>query len=218
MSRSSDLEQGRGAGFKASSHFRHEPIWKRSSETQQKCCRFLGNLNNQIILRLEDSDTAQWFSDKVGGNGHSDRQCLKQHEHRSESHAMEISMARSRVLCSWRKSAYTIRLIHSLPNLQYFHADIRGCCCTREHSNNRKAKTFMSVVFKNIIRDHKLSTKLNRVFIVAPSWTMLLAARRLYRREFPWRKTGPLAKRDVRIALSGYKPREEGGQTHTSRL
>ena len=80
----------------------------------------LGNLNNQIILRLEDSDTAQWFSDKVGETAIRIVNVSNSTSTGSESHAMEFNGSQSRTLQLEKVPLIPIRLIHGLPNLQYF--------------------------------------------------------------------------------------------------
>ena len=69
----------------------------------------------------------------------------------------------------------------------------------------------MSAVFKNIIRDHKLSTKLNRVFIVAPELDYACSRLADFVGENFVGQSGPLAKEMFESALSGYKPCQKSG-------
>jgi hypothetical protein len=72
----------------------------------------------------------------------------------------------------------------------------------------------MSVVFKNIIRDYKLSTKLNRVFIVAPELDYACSRLADYIGENFRGEAGPLAKEMFESALSGYKRAKKAGNAH----
>jgi conjugal transfer pilus assembly protein TraD len=80
----------------------------------------LGNLNNQIILRLEDSDTAQWFSDKVGETAIRNLVMSSSTSSGSEAHVGEFTGSVTRSLQLEKVPLIPTRLIHGLPNLQYF--------------------------------------------------------------------------------------------------
>ena len=80
----------------------------------------LGNLNNQIILRLEDTDTAQWFSDKVGETAIRNIVVSSSASTGSESHVREFSGSVSRSTQLEKAPLIPPRLITELPNLQYF--------------------------------------------------------------------------------------------------
>ncbi|MFT4506124.1 conjugative transfer system coupling protein TraD [Caballeronia sp. 15711] len=114
------LNKGRGAGFKAFVAFQARADLEAKLGNAAKMLQVLGNLNNQIILRLEDSDTAQWFSDKVGETAIRIVNISNSTSTGSESHAMEFNGSQSRTLQLEKAPLIPIRLIHSLPNLQYF--------------------------------------------------------------------------------------------------
>ncbi|WP_213766582.1 conjugative transfer system coupling protein TraD [Caballeronia sp. dw_19] len=114
------LNKGRGAGFKAFVAFQARADLEAKLGNAAKMLQVLGNLNNQIILRLEDSDTAQWFSDKVGETAIRIVNVSNSTSTGSESHAMEFNGSQSRTLQLEKAPLIPIRLIHSLPNLQYF--------------------------------------------------------------------------------------------------
>jgi conjugal transfer pilus assembly protein TraD len=114
------LNKGRGAGFKAFVAFQARADLEAKLGNAAKMLQVLGNLNNQIILRLEDSDTAQWFSDKVGETAIRIVNVSNSTSTGSESHAMEFNGSQSRSLQLEKVPLIPIRLIHSLPNLQYF--------------------------------------------------------------------------------------------------
>jgi conjugal transfer pilus assembly protein TraD len=114
------LNKGRGAGFKAFVAFQARADLEAKLGNAAKMLQVLGNLNNQIILRLEDSDTAQWFSDKVGETAIRIVNVSNSTSTGSESHAMEFNGSQSRTLQLEKVPLIPIRLIHSLPNLQYF--------------------------------------------------------------------------------------------------
>ncbi|CAN7792580.1 conjugative transfer system coupling protein TraD [Caballeronia sp. LjRoot34] len=114
------LNKGRGAGFKAFVAFQARADLEAKLGNAAKMLQVLGNLNNQLILRLEDSDTAQWFSDKVGETAIRIVNVSNSTSTGSESHAMEFNGSQSRTLQLEKAPLIPIRLIHSLPNLQYF--------------------------------------------------------------------------------------------------
>ena len=74
----------------------------------------------QVILRLEDSDTAKWFSDKVGETAIRVVNISNSTNTTTESHAMEFSGSQSRTLQLEKVPLIPMPLIHRLPNLQYF--------------------------------------------------------------------------------------------------
>jgi conjugal transfer pilus assembly protein TraD len=80
----------------------------------------LGNLNNQIILRLEDTDTAQWFSDKVGETVIRNIQVSGGTSRGSEGHLGEFNGSITRSLQQETAPLIPTALIQRLPNLQYF--------------------------------------------------------------------------------------------------
>jgi conjugal transfer pilus assembly protein TraD len=114
------LNKGRGAGFKAFVAFQARADLEAKLGNAAKMLQVLGNLNNQIILRLEDSDTAKWFSDKVGETAIRVVNISNSTNTTTESHAMEFSGSQSRTLQLEKAPLIPMRLIHSLPNLQYF--------------------------------------------------------------------------------------------------
>ncbi|MFM0027424.1 conjugative transfer system coupling protein TraD [Paraburkholderia madseniana] len=114
------LNKGRGAGFKAFVAFQARADLEATLGNAAKMLQVLGNLNNQIILRLEDSDTAKWFSDKVGETAIRVVNISNSTNTTTESHAMEFSGSQSRTLQLEKVPLIPMRLIHSLPNLQYF--------------------------------------------------------------------------------------------------
>ncbi|WP_176060269.1 conjugative transfer system coupling protein TraD [Paraburkholderia sp. BCC1876] len=114
------LNKGRGAGFKAFVAFQARADLEARLGNAAKMLQVLGNLNNQIILRLEDSDTAQWFSDKVGETAIRNLVVTGSTSTGSEAHVGEFNGSVSRSLQLEKVPLIPTRLIHSLPNLQYF--------------------------------------------------------------------------------------------------
>ena len=114
------LNKGRGAGFKAFVAFQTRADVEAKLGNAAKMLQVLGNLNNQIILRLEDTDTAQWFSDKVGETAIRNLTITGSTSTGSEAHAGEFTGSVSRSLQMEKVPLIPTRLIHSLPNLQYF--------------------------------------------------------------------------------------------------
>jgi len=114
------LNKGRGAGFKAFVAFQARADLEARLGNAAKMLQVLGNLNNQIILRLEDSDTAQWFSDKVGETAIRNLTMTGSTSTGSEAHVGEFTGSVSRSLQLEKVPLIPTRLIHGLPNLQYF--------------------------------------------------------------------------------------------------
>ncbi|TDN59027.1 conjugative transfer system coupling protein TraD [Paraburkholderia sp. BL10I2N1] len=114
------LNKGRGAGFKAFVAFQARADLEARLGNAAKMLQVLGNLNNQIILRLEDSDTAQWFSDKVGETAIRNLVMTGSTSTGSEAHVGEFTGSVSRSLQLEKVPLIPTRLIHGLPNLQYF--------------------------------------------------------------------------------------------------
>jgi conjugal transfer pilus assembly protein TraD len=114
------LNKGRGAGFKAFVAFQARADLEAKLGNAAKMLQVLGNLNNQIILRLEDSDTARWFSDKVGETAIRVVNISNSANTSTESHAMEFSGSQSRTLQLEKVPLIPMPIIHKLPNLQYF--------------------------------------------------------------------------------------------------
>ncbi|MBT2794005.1 conjugative transfer system coupling protein TraD [Paraburkholderia strydomiana] len=114
------LNKGRGAGFKAFVAFQARADLEARLGNAAKMLQVLGNLNNQIILRLEDSDTAQWFSDKVGETAIRNMTITGSTSTGSEAHIGEFTGGVSRSLQLEKAPLIPTDLIHKLPNLQYF--------------------------------------------------------------------------------------------------
>jgi conjugal transfer pilus assembly protein TraD len=114
------LNKGRGAGFKAFVAFQAQADLEAKLGNAAKMLQVLGNLNNQVILRLEDSDTARWFSDKVGETAIRVVSISNSTNTSTESHAMEFSGSQSRTLQLEKVPLIPMPIIHKLPNLQYF--------------------------------------------------------------------------------------------------
>ncbi|MGP8438040.1 conjugative transfer system coupling protein TraD [Paraburkholderia fungorum] len=114
------LNKGRGAGFKAFVAFQARADLEARLGNAAKMLQVLGNLNNQIILRLEDSDTAQWFSDKVGETAIRNMTITGSTSTGSEAHIGEFTGGVSRSLQLEKAPLIPTGLIHKLPNLQYF--------------------------------------------------------------------------------------------------
>jgi len=114
------LNKGRGAGFNAFVAFQSRSDLTAKLGDLAKMQQVLANLNNQIVLRLEDTDTAKWFSDKVGETAIQNIVVSSSTSTGSESHVGEFngSVSRSRQL--EKVPLIPVDLITQLPNLQYF--------------------------------------------------------------------------------------------------
>jgi conjugal transfer pilus assembly protein TraD len=80
----------------------------------------LGNLNNQIVLRLEDIDTAQWFSEKAGTTAIRNLVVSSSTSTGTEAHIGEFSGSVSRSAQLEKVPLIPHDLVMQLPNLQYF--------------------------------------------------------------------------------------------------
>jgi conjugal transfer pilus assembly protein TraD len=114
------LNKGRGAGFKAFVAFQARADLEARLGNAAKMLQVLGNLNNQVVLRLEDSDTAKWFSEKVGETAIRNLVTSSSTSTGSEAHIGEFTGGVSRSLQLEKVPLIPTDLIHRLPNLQYF--------------------------------------------------------------------------------------------------
>ncbi|MXN76444.1 conjugative transfer system coupling protein TraD [Burkholderia sp. 4701] len=114
------LNKGRGAGFKAFVAFQTRADLEAKLGNAAKMLQVLGNLNNQIILRLEDTDTAEWFSKKVGETAIRNLIISSSTSKASEGHVGEFTGSVTRSQQLEVVPLIPTRLIQSLPNLQYF--------------------------------------------------------------------------------------------------
>ncbi|KVK87659.1 conjugal transfer protein TraG [Burkholderia ubonensis] len=114
------LNKGRGAGFKAFVAFQTRADLEAKLGNAAKMLQVLGNLNNQIILRLEDTDTAEWFSQKVGETAIRNLIISSSTTKASEGHIGEFAGSVTRSQQLEAVPLIPTRLIQSLPNLQYF--------------------------------------------------------------------------------------------------
>ncbi|MGS0896895.1 conjugative transfer system coupling protein TraD [Burkholderia stagnalis] len=114
------LNKGRGAGFKAFVAFQTRADLEAKLGNAAKMLQVLGNLNNQIILRLEDTDTAEWFSKKVGDTAIRNLIVSSSTSKASEGHVGEFTGSVTRSQQMEAVPLIPTRLIQSLPNLQYF--------------------------------------------------------------------------------------------------
>ncbi|MGU3778920.1 conjugative transfer system coupling protein TraD [Burkholderia metallica] len=114
------LNKGRGAGFKAFVAFQTRADLEAKLGNAAKMLQVLGNLNNQIILRLEDTDTAEWFSKKVGDTAIRNLIVSSSTSKASEGHVGEFTGSVTRSQQLEAVPLIPTRLIQTLPNLQYF--------------------------------------------------------------------------------------------------
>lgn len=114
------LNKGRGAGFKAFVAFQSRSDLSARLGSADKMMQVLGNLNNQIVLRLEDTDTAKWFSEKAGETAIQTISLSGSTGTTTESHFGEFSGSITRSLKLEPAPLIPTELIQKLPNLQYF--------------------------------------------------------------------------------------------------
>ncbi|WP_063553312.1 conjugative transfer system coupling protein TraD [Burkholderia territorii] len=114
------LNKGRGAGFKAFVAFQTSADLEAKLGNAAKMLQVLGNLNNQIILRLEDTETAEWFSKKVGDTAIRNLIVSSSTSKASEGHIGEFTGSVTRSQQLEAVPLIPTRLIQTLPNLQYF--------------------------------------------------------------------------------------------------
>lgn len=114
------LNKGRGAGFKAFVAFQTRSDVTAKLGNIAKMHQVLGNLNNQIVLRLENVDTATWFSEKAGTTAIQNIVVSSSTSTGTEAHVGEFSGSVSRSTQLEKAPLIPPELIMQLPNLQYF--------------------------------------------------------------------------------------------------
>jgi len=114
------LNKGRGAGFKAFVAFQTRSDIQAKLQDAAKMLQVLGNLNNQIVLRSEDPDTAAWFSEKVGKTAIKTSNISSTTSSATEGHALEFGGALTRSTSTEEVPLIPPDLILKLPNLQFF--------------------------------------------------------------------------------------------------
>ncbi|SDD56964.1 conjugal transfer pilus assembly protein TraD [Cupriavidus sp. YR651] len=114
------LNKGRGAGFKAFVAYQTRSDLTAKLGNIAKMQQVLGNLNNQIVLRLEDIDTANWFSEKAGTTAIQNIVVSSSTSTGTEAHVGEFSGSVSRSTQLEKAPLIPPELIVQLPNLQYF--------------------------------------------------------------------------------------------------
>ena len=114
------LNKGRGAGFKAFVAYQTRSDFTAKLGNVAKMNQVLGNLNNQIVLRLEDIDTAQWFAEKAGTTAIRNLVISSSTSTGTEAHVGEFSGSVSRSAQLEKVPLIPHDLVMQLPNLQYF--------------------------------------------------------------------------------------------------
>lgn len=114
------LNKGRGAGFKAFVAYQTRSDFTAKLGNVAKMQQVLGNLNNQIVLRLEDIDTAQWFAEKAGTTAIRNLVISSSTSTGTEAHVGEFSGSVSRSAQLEKVPLIPHDLVMQLPNLQYF--------------------------------------------------------------------------------------------------
>ncbi|MGX6566088.1 conjugative transfer system coupling protein TraD [Cupriavidus necator] len=114
------LNKGRGAGFKVFAAYQTRSDVTAKLGNVAKMHQVLGNLNNQIVLRLEDIDTAQWFCEKAGTTAIRNVVVSSSTSTGTEAHVGEFSGSVSRSTQLEKAPLIPYELIMQLPNLQYF--------------------------------------------------------------------------------------------------
>lgn len=114
------LNKGRGAGFKAFVAYQTRSDFTAKLGNVAKMQQVLGNLNNQIVLRLEDIDTAQWFAEKAGTTAIRNLVVSSSTSTGTEAHVGEFTGSVSRSAQLEKVPLIPHDLLMQLPNLQYF--------------------------------------------------------------------------------------------------
>lgn len=114
------LNKGRGAGFKAFIAYQTRSDFTAKLGNVAKMQQVLGNLNNQMVLRLEDIDTAQWFAEKAGTTAIRNLVISSSTSTGTEAHVGEFSGSVSRSAQLEKVPLIPHDLVMQLPNLQYF--------------------------------------------------------------------------------------------------
>ena len=113
------LNKGRGAGFRAFVALQSIKDLEAKLGSAPKMLQVLANLNNQLVLRLEDTETAKWVIAKVGETGIKSINTSYSQGTATEQHVGEFSGSISRSQSQEVVSLVPIEILFQLPNLQY---------------------------------------------------------------------------------------------------
>ena len=113
------LNKGRGAGFRAFVALQTIKDLEAKLGSAPKMLQVLGNLNNQLVLRLEDTETVKWVLEKIGETTIKVSNIGYSQGTGSEQHALEFSGNISRTQTQEVVSLVPKEVIFGLPNLQY---------------------------------------------------------------------------------------------------
>lgn len=113
------LNKGRGAGFRAFVALQTIKDLEAKLMSAPKMLQVLGNLNNQIVLRLEDSETVKWIVEKMGETTINVMSTGYSQGTGSEQHALEFSGNISRSEKKEKVPLVPKEIFYGLPNLQY---------------------------------------------------------------------------------------------------
>lgn len=113
------LNKGRGAGFRAFVALQTIKDLEAKLQNAAKMLQVLGNLNNQIILRLEDVETVKWIVEKMGETTVKVYKNTLSQGTQSEAHIGEFSGQRGRSEDNEKVALVSKEIFLSLPNLQF---------------------------------------------------------------------------------------------------
>ena len=113
------LNKGRGAGFRAFVALQTIKDLEAKLQSPAKMLQVLGNLNNQIVLRLEDVETVKWIVEKIGETAIGVLNKGRSQGTGTEQHLFEFSGNITKSVKSEKTSLVPKEVFLGLSNLQY---------------------------------------------------------------------------------------------------
>ncbi|WP_298150797.1 conjugative transfer system coupling protein TraD [Flavobacterium sp.] len=113
------LNKGRGAGFVAFVALQSIKDLEAKLGDSSKMYQTLGNLNNQITLRLEDTQTVDWIVQKIGETRIKTLDISYSQGTGSEKHPFDFSGTKTKRETTEKGFLVPPEIITGLPNLQY---------------------------------------------------------------------------------------------------
>lgn len=113
------LNKGRGAGFVAFVALQSIKDLEAKLGESSKMFQVLGNLNNQITLRLEDMETVKWIVEKIGETQIKRLDISHSQGTASESHPLDFRGTKTKREAIELGNLVPPEIITGLPNLQF---------------------------------------------------------------------------------------------------
>ncbi|MDE3021162.1 MAG: conjugative transfer system coupling protein TraD [Pseudomonadota bacterium] len=113
------LNKGRGAGYKTFFATQTLSDLEVRLGSKQKANQTIGNANNMISLRLQDTDTAKYIADKFGETTVRSISVSQSNRAESEANMMEFGGTVTRAMKEEQTELMPMNVLKRLPNLQF---------------------------------------------------------------------------------------------------